>query len=540
MSLKYPVFIAILLLFANLQESNGGTQNNNGILLLQQAQNVNSKMRFYGSDLEIIQTGSNDNTQIKKLSLLFLQNPKSIRLKVTSDKSGEYEGREYFYVNQPMRASWSKYWWSRPMRIINTRFFHVPGRPVIEHPYEKYPFLQRSYSIGETSAIFSGQLLTQLDIGWAISHFLDGTPSVPPLLETLEMKNNQLCYKITKGNENIWIDENNLLPVEAKIAQSGNGFATLKWKNTTTNVRAVPEEFLGHRNYSERKKFLSWFLVGFIALFLIHYKIMDRRKRILLYIFSIIFAGFFFGSAVHPVGRMQDIYLGLLDGTYHFPRYLGIMMAVGILTVLASRIYCGYACPIGVIQELIYEAPVKKIILISRNPFLLIRKFTFILMLFAGIVLAYPLFGFLNITGGRLSLMNLSVDYPYILTFAASTADIVLALLIFVVALFIYRPFCRLLCPFGFIAAWISRISPIQYRKCDTCIECKRCNKLCPTGAVNMSDKGECYYCGRCLETCKNEGKALTNINGITIRVAILCVVLMFLIMVFFTGYPDL
>lgn len=537
MILKRAIFVSVLLIFSGLRESNAATQGYDAAKLLQQTQKVYSAMRHYGCGLEIISTGADNAPLTKKLSLLFLQNPKSLRLKMLADDTGAYEGREYFYVTQPMRASWGKYRWSRPLRFINTRLFRMPTRIVIEHPYEKFPFLQRSYAIRETSDIFSGQFITTLDIGWVVSHFLE-TPS-SPAAAGMEMKNGQLCYKIKKGDEILWINENTFLPAEARIAQPDNNFVSLKWKNITMNVRAVEEEFLGHRNYNERKKFLLWFVIGFIALFMIHHKIMNRRNRILLYIFSIIFAGFLFGSAVHPVGRMQDIYLGLLDGTYHFPRYLGIILAAGIPLFLVGRIYCGYACPFGVIQELLYETPVKKLMIITQSP-MLVRKFVFILMLFAGIVLAYPLFGFLNITGGRLSVMNLSVDFPYILAFAASFADIVLLLLIFAVGMFLYRPYCRFLCPFGFVAAWISRISLIQFRKDEACIECRLCDKVCPTGAVNTADKGECYYCARCLDICKKEGKALTNVNGTTIRIAILCVVLMALIIVHLSGYAAI
>ena len=56
-------------------------------------------------------------------------------------------------------------------------------------------------------------------------------------------------------------------------------------------------------------------------------------------------------STVSPA----PLYLGMIDGTYHFPRYFGMIMVAGITLLVAGRVYCGYCCPIGVIQELCYE-----------------------------------------------------------------------------------------------------------------------------------------------------------------------------------------
>jgi Fe-S-cluster-containing hydrogenase component 2 len=71
---------------------------------------------------------------------------------------------------------------------------------------------------------------------------------------------------------------------------------------------------------------------------------------------------------------------------------------------------------------------------------------------------------------------------------------------------FIYRPFCRYICPFGAIASLVGRFSPFKIRRTDACLDCGICEKICPTlEAYRESNKGECYLCYRCIEFCKNE-----------------------------------
>ncbi|NIQ06457.1 MAG: 4Fe-4S binding protein [Candidatus Korarchaeota archaeon] len=77
----------------------------------------------------------------------------------------------------------------------------------------------------------------------------------------------------------------------------------------------------------------------------------------------------------------------------------------------------------------------------------------------------------------------------------------------FVVSIFVYRPFCRLFCPYGAIASLVAKFSLFKLKKGDTCVNCGKCDAKCPTG--NISQKyGECYLCGRCFRVCNVEAIA--------------------------------
>lgn len=83
-----------------------------------------------------------------------------------------------------------------------------------------------------------------------------------------------------------------------------------------------------------------------------------------------------------------------------------------------------------------------------------------------------------------------------------------LLVLIIVVAasLFVYRPWCTLLCPFGFLMNLTSKLSTLKLRLNENCVNCAVCAKKCPTDQANKDSKmAECYWCGRCLNVCKKD-----------------------------------
>jgi polyferredoxin len=80
-----------------------------------------------------------------------------------------------------------------------------------------------------------------------------------------------------------------------------------------------------------------------------------------------------------------------------------------------------------------------------------------------------------------------------------------------VAALFVYRPWCRFLCPFGLVGWLLEQVSLMRPRlNRDVCKECQLCVKACPSGAMGDFYEGntlhaDCFACGACIETCPQE-----------------------------------
>jgi len=163
-----------------------------------------------------------------------------------------------------------------------------------------------------------------------------------------------------------------------------------------------------------------------------------------------------------------------------------------LLTFLFGRQFCGYLCPIGAVQELAYEAPTPKVRLPWKMGLSLIRGLVFILILGAGLGFSLSVLSFFGIE-----------DF-FRLTFSLGS---LVFLVLIAISLFIYRPFCRLICPVAVIFPLFATPARWKIRRTDACIECRKCEKVCPTNEAKRGDlKGECYLCHRCIDKCPVEG----------------------------------
>ncbi|MHA2061659.1 MAG: 4Fe-4S binding protein, partial [Candidatus Sifarchaeia archaeon] len=168
---------------------------------------------------------------------------------------------------------------------------------------------------------------------------------------------------------------------------------------------------------------------------------------------------------------------------------LFIGLPIFFVTILVvGRFFCGYSCPVGALQETVYELPSKKIA-VNQKITNIVRSIVFLVMLLLAGIAGFALFVFLNI---------------YLIFSLTSLLIMILGLAIVISgSVFFYRPFCRLLCPFGFVAWILGRFSLGKIKRNENCNECSICESVCPTQeADENSSKGECYLCNRCIEAC--------------------------------------
>jgi len=165
---------------------------------------------------------------------------------------------------------------------------------------------------------------------------------------------------------------------------------------------------------------------------------------------------------------------------------------VFLLALLFGRFFCGYLCPVGTAQELMYHVPVPKIRPLYKHAFEVIRGIVFILFL----VLAFAF------SVSLLALFGIKDFFSLVLS-----AGAVVFIVLLLVGMTFYRPFCRLFCPYGVLLSLGAWKSLIRLRRTDTCIKCKKCEHACPVDEAKEGDeKAECYLCGRCTDTCPVKG----------------------------------
>lgn len=168
------------------------------------------------------------------------------------------------------------------------------------------------------------------------------------------------------------------------------------------------------------------------------------------------------------------------------------LLIIFLLTLLSGRFFCGYLCPIGAVQEIVSHVPLPKFVLHQKIPLMIIRGIVFVIFLYMAWILSASLLDFFGIS-----------DF---FALALTTGSIVFVVMLLVSMVF-YRPFCRIICPYGVLLSLAAGTSLFALQRTDACIDCKCCERNCPVDEAKPNDrKAECYLCGRCTDLCPAPG----------------------------------
>ena len=214
-------------------------------------------------------------------------------------------------------------------------------------------------------------------------------------------------------------------------------------------------------------------------------------------------------SGACPLGSLQN---ALSASGKTAPYYVfGIIMLYGLLF---GRWICGFLCPFGLIQELLHKIPTPKLKKSRVTRVLSFFKYV-ILVFFVFIVpLAYatrnfPLPAFCKYIcpagtlEGAVGLLSNSVNESYLRMLGPLfTWKFALMVSFLVACVFIFRFFCRFLCPLGLIYGFFNKISLVGV-KLDkkSCTDCGICINKCKMDIRHVGDI-ECINCGECIYSC--------------------------------------
>jgi Pyruvate/2-oxoacid:ferredoxin oxidoreductase delta subunit len=238
-----------------------------------------------------------------------------------------------------------------------------------------------------------------------------------------------------------------------------------------------------------------------------------RTPYVLSLFLSVIIAGFFLGKSPNPMEGVVKIFKSMV-GLYPDPMAKAIAFLFFIvLAVVGNKMICGWACPFGSLQELIYSIPILQRIKQRKLPFVLTN--TIRAGLFALVLLF--LFGIIGGHKGTVIYHQLNPFNLFNLDF--ETISILLTVILASLGSFIvYRPFCQFICPFGFISWIAERFSIIRVRiDKDKCTECGVCIKACPLEAAKgrvyaKRLTADCFSCARCLNVCPVDAIQYTSV----------------------------
>ncbi len=227
-----------------------------------------------------------------------------------------------------------------------------------------------------------------------------------------------------------------------------------------------------------------------------------------------------------PIGSFQAV---ANSRDFSIPFYVGGFLAtVGATT---GRYTCGYACPFGLVQDLIYKIPlfkkVKKLPLekyLRKLRYLVLAIFVIILPIFiAGIGgVGNPYFcKYICPSGTLMAGIPLVLKNDVFRSSIGSLFFLKMSILVGTILLSIktYRPFCKYICPLGAIYGFFNPVAMYKFKINDSCINCNKCRQVCKFDieVYHNPNSPDCIRCGDCIRICPTSAietpytKALKN-----------------------------
>lgn len=205
-----------------------------------------------------------------------------------------------------------------------------------------------------------------------------------------------------------------------------------------------------------------------------------------------------------PICGVSSIYQFLVSSTLWVVKLksslaiiIGIVM---IVSIIFGPVLCGFICPFGTIQDITGEVG-KKMFKRNYNNFISEKldnklKYLRYIVLLTTIILT-----------ASSKVMLLEKVNPYhaflgIFTKSISIIGFLILCIVIVLSLFIHRPWCKYLCPYGALLGIFNKVKVFRVvRKDMTCVGCKSCIKVCPMN-IDIQSKAEVrdLRCISCLE----------------------------------------
>ena len=211
-----------------------------------------------------------------------------------------------------------------------------------------------------------------------------------------------------------------------------------------------------------------------------------------------------------PIGSLQAV-LGSYQ--YSFSFYVtGLLLFFGLLF---GRFACGFLCPFGLLQELLHKIPSPKF---HKKLWKWLPHVKYVILVV--FVLALPALFKGNMGIGHPAFCKyicpagtLTAGLPLLATQPAMRDAIgrlfclksTIAVITVLGCFFIYRFFCKVLCPLGAFYGLFNKFALYRLNYCaENCVHCGACSKACKM-TVDPSltpDSPECIRCGDCVKAC--------------------------------------
>lgn len=292
---------------------------------------------------------------------------------------------------------------------------------------------------------------------------------------------------------------------------------TVETKSTSKPAPSGVRSFLTHRTL---RRISQIGFTGFIAMIAIQHLVIGEDSGI----------ATASAEAYCPLGGLETLYQYLKTGgaflSHTHLSNLVVLIAVLITALLLRSAFCGWICPLGFIQDGLYQFShwlQKRIPGFRRGMTSLKKRGARLAILDRSLrYLKYLILAW-AVGGSAYAGYMVFRDYdPWssLLNFAefSFTPGVVVLAVLLVTAFFIQRPWCRYACPLGAASGLIGKFSPVYLkREPSACTSCKLCTRACPMGlpvhTATVVKNADCISCLECVGACPRNGALEVNIG---------------------------
>lgn len=248
-------------------------------------------------------------------------------------------------------------------------------------------------------------------------------------------------------------------------------------------------------------------LIGLVLLY--KTKLKHNLRFLFLFIIFFVFAifptlplgKFNYGMGIHPSPMciITKPFLFLNAGRTVPIIFLSLLASILVLTIIGNKLFCGWVCPIGALQEIFNRAPLANKLKI-KLPF----KLTNLIRISIFVIFVVIIFS----TG--IGIYDYFNPFEFLHWQFELFASLFLSMTL-IASLFIFRPFCYLICPLGMVTWIFEHFSFIKIKvNKDKCTSCNICIEKSPCPSIPSILNGkklrpDCHACGRCLEVCPED-----------------------------------
>ena len=280
-------------------------------------------------------------------------------------------------------------------------------------------------------------------------------------------------------------------------SSAGDEFRNISSADTVTTPAVPPTPSIHITDPEILDPLIAFALIALISIG-IKYKSFVRYRGLFM-LAGVAWFGFYRGGCDCMISSYQNMVLGISGWNMVWAglAWLGVL---AVTTYLFGRIWCGWLCHLGGIQDFLFHAPKLKILTSAKSQkYLRTARYVIFALWTLQLVLMHK---------------NVFCEYdPFRALFNLIFTDwlsVSLLVLLLVSSVLVYRPFCRTICPVGVVLGWISLLPGARRMRIKKeCVNCGLCSKECAMHAVGKTtdttivDPEDCIACGECVTTCR-------------------------------------